>query len=200
MDVRVDEVLRGRLQSKTIRIWGDDGALCRPYVSRFARNTEWIFAIYRNERESKQDYQISVCGEFWLRVEKDLVSGAVSDSTEYGQSESVTLTELRSALKEARDRRMAAIPTDAPSIVGTVTWRSDRGLQVEVNPDEATGSPKAKVHVPKGTPMVDREGRMYDPWRIPLGSRVSVWFTGPVAESYPVQATALCVVLEEPNR
>jgi hypothetical protein len=80
--------------------------------------------------------------------------------------------------------------------MGTVTSVSVRGLRVEVNPGESSGSPKAQVTIPEGTPVTDRSGRMYDPGSIRLGSIVSVWFTGPVAESYPVQARARAVVLE----
>src|SRR5688572_19580500 len=66
MDVEVIEMLKGVSNSRRIRIWGDNGAQCRPYVSRFPIGTEWILAVSPNlEPESAPagDYAISVCGE-----------------------------------------------------------------------------------------------------------------------------------------
>ncbi|HEU5311174.1 MAG TPA: hypothetical protein VFV24_06945 [Candidatus Eisenbacteria bacterium] len=200
MDVHVEEVLRGRVTTKKIRIWGDNGIMCRPYVTQFPRNTEWIFAIHKNKVESKNDYVISGCGEYFLRVEDGVVTGAVTDSMGYGEMETLRLSDVKSLLESAGDRRKQAIPTEAPDIVGIVTSSEGRGLRVEVNPDEPAGSLKALVYVPAGALLVDRRGRVYDPWQVPVGSNVSAWFAGPVAESYPVQATARCVVLEDSDR
>ena len=47
MDVTIVEVLRGIETRQAIRIWGDDGALCRPYVTAFPHGTRWIFALKR---------------------------------------------------------------------------------------------------------------------------------------------------------
>lgn len=66
-----------------------------------------------------------------------------------------------------------------------------------MNPDEPSGSAKALVTIPAGIIVTDRHGHVYDLERVRAGSIVSVWFTGPVAESYPVQARAGAVVLEE---
>lgn len=62
MEVEVFEVLKGSARGRRLRIWGDDGAQCRPYVSGFTVGTEWIFAV---NRLRGGDYVISVCGEYW---------------------------------------------------------------------------------------------------------------------------------------
>ena len=91
----------------------------------------------------------------------------------------------------------AALP-GAPDITGVVTAvnASARTLRVEERPEDASGSAKAVVRVTAGTPVVERSGRARDFGEVRVGMRVSVWFAGPVAESYPVQAAAQTVVVE----
>ena len=72
---------------------------------------------------------------------------------------------------------------------------------VEENPDEETGSQKDSVTVTKATKLFERRGR--DPTRIrfddlEVGQWVMAWYTGPVAESYPRQATARVIVVYPP--
>jgi hypothetical protein len=59
MDVAVIEVLKGADERAAIRIWGDTGALCRPYVTGFPRGTRWIFALQRLREPGARDYVIS---------------------------------------------------------------------------------------------------------------------------------------------
>lgn len=73
MDVRVLSVLSGKESHKTIRVWGDDGKSCRPYVTQFPLRSTWIFALQPHE----SDYRISVCGEYWLKVEENRVHGRI---------------------------------------------------------------------------------------------------------------------------
>ncbi len=83
MDVEVAEVLRGEVAAKQLRIWGDNGALCRPYVSGFPRGTEWILAIGRLQTDRRDpgaapgDYFINGCGAYWVRVEGDNAAGHI---------------------------------------------------------------------------------------------------------------------------
>jgi hypothetical protein len=98
-------------------------------------------------------------------------------------------------------------PTSQPSISGVIT-RAERvsagndviaRIVVEENPAESAGSAKASVRITPRTRIIAREGassRSNPLDALIEGARVSVWFTGPVAESYPVQATADVVVLE----
>ncbi|MCA9520180.1 MAG: hypothetical protein KC609_04385 [Myxococcales bacterium] len=66
MDVRVERVLKGAHSGRQIRIFGDNGMLCRPYVRRFGIGTRWVFVLRKGHREA--GYMISICGEHWLAV------------------------------------------------------------------------------------------------------------------------------------
>jgi len=49
---------------------------------------------------------------------------------------------------------------------------------------------KASVTVATSTKVIDEAGASVDAASLTAGTRVDVWFDGPVAESYPVQGTA----------
>jgi hypothetical protein len=57
---------------------------------------------------------------------------------------------------------------------------------------------RASVTVPSGTTVWTVDAQRGDTGDLAVGRRVAVWFTGPVAESYPVQATAGAVRLLAP--
>lgn len=62
----------------------------------------------------------------------------------------------------------------------------------------SNGLDRASVHIPPGARVLVTEGGQTRAGRhedVQTGSRVRVWFTGPVAESYPVQATAGTVLV-----
>ena len=93
-------------------------------------------------------------------------------------------------------------PGTAPDLRGTIT-RAGEGeegrLLVEERPGEASGSNKASLRLTPATRLWARtaEGvRPAERAEFTVGQTVSVWFEGPVAESYPVQATAGTLVLE----
>ncbi len=79
MNVQVLEVLQGEEDQPVIRVWGDNGFLCRVYPSTFGIGEEFIFALLRIEEdpsgenlpdwlmmEQKDDYIISVCGRYYF--------------------------------------------------------------------------------------------------------------------------------------
>jgi len=91
MDVNVLEVFKGIQESKTIRVWGDTGALCRPYVSHFPIGTTWLLAVQKTTGEHPpsfwerlfpsprtSDYAISICGDFWLQVRDERAVGRIA--------------------------------------------------------------------------------------------------------------------------
>lgn len=88
------------------------------------------------------------------------------------------------------------LPQEAPSIVGVVTQRTGDRVRVEERPEEPSGSAKAVVRLGADTKVLRPDGSAARESDIVAGSRVRVWFTGPVAESYPVQAAAGTVVVE----
>lgn len=95
-------------------------------------------------------------------------------------------------------------PRDTPDIRGSVTsfQRTDDGasMLVEGRVEGGTSFDKASVTVRDDTEVWRREG---DKWRrgeigdLARAKRVEAWFTGPVAESYPVQATARAIAVLE---
>ncbi len=72
---------------------------------------------------------------------------------------------------------------------------------VEENPNEKTGSQKDSVTVSKATKLFERRGGelsriRFDDFKV--GLRARAWYVGPVAESYPRQATASLIVVYAP--
>lgn len=96
----------------------------------------------------------------------------------------------------------ASPPEGVPGISGTVTeveTTSDgNGTILVEGPRQPEGavSDKAQVTVNDGTRYFDADGEpLSETPQFTVGTRVSVWFIGPIAESYPVQGTAAAVQL-----
>jgi hypothetical protein len=106
MDVEIQETLKGDATLKKVRIWGDWGGDCRPYVSMFPVGTEWIFAI-SPDSSKKGDYGISVCGEFWAEVNKETVKGFLTSPLapnlpgSANKKETMSLKQFREKLESA---------------------------------------------------------------------------------------------------
>ncbi|MBC7447817.1 MAG: hypothetical protein H7330_07130 [Hymenobacteraceae bacterium] len=78
MEVEVIDVYKGKETRKTVTVWGNNGMLCRPYLSNFDTGKHYFIAfdkaddgskgyVHKNERPT--DYTISVCGEYWLTAD-----------------------------------------------------------------------------------------------------------------------------------
>ena len=81
--------LKGSTKKKEIKVFGDNGVLCRPYIDTFKEDRYYIVGLYKcngKERfETTQDFYISICGEFWIEYNPDLrtVTGRIkSDENE----------------------------------------------------------------------------------------------------------------------
>lgn len=85
------ECLRGVEKRDTISVFGDYGADCRPYISIFKPNTEWILAVNRYNN----DYGISNCGEFYMKVKNSIVKGNVYGKGRNKTIKYICLSELR---------------------------------------------------------------------------------------------------------
>jgi beta-N-acetylhexosaminidase len=90
-------------------------------------------------------------------------------------------------------------PSRAPDINGQITRATTSVVDgsrritvlVETVPSDVSGSPKALVTVDGSTRVVHANARLSPKVEDLLpGTTVSVWFEGPVAESYPVQGRA----------
>ena len=77
MDVLVTEVLSGGLLDSGLRVQMGDGMHCRPAVEGFPVGSEWVLALDGPGAKPGDGHALSHCGEYWLRVEGDTVSGSV---------------------------------------------------------------------------------------------------------------------------
>lgn len=91
------------------------------------------------------------------------------------------------------------VPSEAPGITGTITdvleTADGASIRVEGGTQPAGAvSDKAQVAVTGETDLFGADGTKLDgAEELAVGQTVRVWFTGPVAESYPVQGTAAAV-------
>ena len=101
-DMKVVQTFSGTLQAEqVIRVWGDCGLLCRHYVDGVANGDTVIWALQHCDLsgngacgtsfEQAGDYQLSVCGIYWLGYENGIVSGPLFTA---GEEETVTLAEF----------------------------------------------------------------------------------------------------------
>lgn len=77
MKFLIIEKLRGIELNDTIVVWGDNGNECRPYIDHFKPNTEWILALDRLDYLGSNNYEVSICGEFYVPVKEGKVRGQI---------------------------------------------------------------------------------------------------------------------------
>jgi hypothetical protein len=131
MEVKVLEVLKGKEVRGTIRIWGDTGALCRPYVDSFPIGTRWLFAVSSLPkdmledqsvslwgwfffRSPKNDYVISICGDFWVAVRGEWAVGRITAPQHSQTLEWVLLGDIISWVR-LNGQGVALSPRPAPA-------------------------------------------------------------------------------------
>lgn len=109
MEAEVIEIFKGIEHRKTIKVWGDPGNLCRPYLNRFSEKNYYVIAMMVTGKE-KEDYTISVCGAFWLNYnwETKTVSGDIN--TKNQGTVSMSLNNFKGELKKELE-----IPTQIPA-------------------------------------------------------------------------------------
>jgi hypothetical protein len=108
MDVTVLDVLKGTEDRPVIRVWGDTGALCRPYVTAFSRGTRWILALKREP--GTRDYIISVCGDYWLEVRGDQAVGRITVAEHGKIKESAPLADMLAWIRSGGATPLAPLP------------------------------------------------------------------------------------------
>jgi hypothetical protein len=96
----------------------------------------------------------------------------------------------------------AQLPAATPDIIGTIRRADGSGnvrvVLIEQDSTRSAGYPVATVHVTAATRVLRQTGGGAVPARpadLAVGTRVRAWFTGPVRESYPVQADAATVLI-----
>ncbi len=93
LDMEVSRIFRGTEYRGDIRVWGDNGKLCRPSVYKFPVASEWVFALEKIKEIPEggfdpntpslsfgrvDDYALSSCGVNWLEYKDDFVHGNVA--------------------------------------------------------------------------------------------------------------------------
>ena len=105
MEVEIIDVYKGNETRKNITVWGDNGILCRPYLSQFKIGQHYVIAFFKgsdgskgyvHKEEKPTDYAISICGTYWLTVDilKQIATGSVTD-----KKTKIKLKQLRAKLK-----------------------------------------------------------------------------------------------------
>src|SRR5215210_7883645 len=99
MEVEIIEKYKGQEYHKSVTVWGDNGTMCRPYLSTFKEGLYFVIAFYPGianngyEGEKNTDYFIANCGAYWLTVdyENKKASGDID-----GKNTLINLSALKS--------------------------------------------------------------------------------------------------------
>lgn len=95
MKVEIIETFKGTEERTTITILGDDGVECRPFIDYFDVGDICYLALLNYQ----DDYELFICGEFYLKLVNDQVIGDPDIREELpktsGMTESEFLTQLR---------------------------------------------------------------------------------------------------------
>jgi len=106
MEVEVIKTYKGKENRKIIKVWGDNGIQCRPYLSTFKVGQYYVIAFYsidydiEQSGEKKSDYFISVCGAYWLTIDFNIKTATGDIDSKNRIESSITLTKLESKLKK----------------------------------------------------------------------------------------------------
>jgi hypothetical protein len=108
MEVEMISVYRGVEKRRTVTVWGDNGMLCRPYLSSFKEGQYYVIAFNSGRYggshadEKDTDYAIGICGEYWLDVnfERSEAKGDI-DSRNRTVS-TISLTTLEANLRKLK--------------------------------------------------------------------------------------------------
>ncbi|MCD8498009.1 MAG: hypothetical protein LRZ85_08015 [Alphaproteobacteria bacterium] len=85
MTANVVHVMQGNMAyGSTIKIYGGNGGLCRPYVTRFEKEKIYALALLQD----KDGYYISSCGTYSMEIDKreSSIIGMVSESKNFFES------------------------------------------------------------------------------------------------------------------
>lgn len=74
MTVEIIKIYKGTETRKKIKIWGDNGALCRPYIANFGIGEYFLIAPDligkpNSTKESKTDYELFSCSTDYLKID-----------------------------------------------------------------------------------------------------------------------------------
>lgn len=169
VDVKVVQNWSGTLQpEQTIRVWGDCGLLCRHYVDGLPIGDTVIWALQHcdlsgngscgTNLESATDYQLSVCGVYWLNYANGFVSGPLTQ--EIDVNETVSLEAFGALVQGCLSTGVRSIADEAAALR---VVRCDAGVQLL---SDRVFAPNARVEV------LDAAGRTISARNWPGGGMV----------------------------
>lgn len=155
MDVAVLQVLQGAVNADTVRVWGDNGALCRLYTG-WAIGDTIILGLhhcdlagngiqnpeYPPDLERPEDYMISACGVYMLDYAGGMVLGRIDSS----MAQEMTLTDFVETIGQCA---LANTVPEEPGIDALVVRTCRNGIKLEWT---GPGSPA-------GLTLFDLQGR-----------------------------------------
>ncbi len=101
MTVEIVKKYKGAESRKRIKIWGDDGAQCRPYIADFEVGKYYLIAPNRIKENSqlgkKDDYDFFSCWTDYLNVDYD---NGIAHGEYSKQKSKITLKEFESGIKK----------------------------------------------------------------------------------------------------
>ena len=92
----------------------------------------------------------------------------------------------------------SAMPAGEASFAGRIEARDSTSMLLVATGMQPAGADRASVRWHSGTRIVHASGATASAADLQVGRHVRAWFDGPVAESYPVQASAGTIVVDAP--
>ncbi len=111
MEVEILEIFKGVDNRKKVKVWGDAGNLCRPYLSQFSVDSLYVIAFHKGEKrsefghrdETENDYSISNCGEYWLKISSESNIEINKLRNLYDRTRDLTPTDFKEIFQKALD-------------------------------------------------------------------------------------------------
>lgn len=134
MDLEIGEVLQGTLYREEIRIWGDNGSLCRAKLEGFPDGSEWLLVLNPITEIPDDgfnphtpnisfgrvgDFSLKRCGVYWLEHHNAYLRGNVDDNKRWlyvdRKKSPVSLELIRRFLAGKTDKSVLAEAAKTPA-------------------------------------------------------------------------------------
>lgn len=149
MQIIVDELFIGETQSDTLTVWGDNGFMCAPYLSKFPEGSSWFFSLYRLKVSNSYflpdakagDYIIGGCADSYLKIIGENVVGYI-----FEQPNIKTVPVQTYPLS-----KMLARLRQSPTNVSEINTGIDEFALQQNYPNPFNPATKINYHVPKAS-------------------------------------------------
>lgn len=107
VEVTILKIYKGKEKRKTVKVFGDNGQLCRPYIQNFKPGETWILGLHEGceekyfcqHGETKNDFYLHACYKAWLPVSNDSVIGCITQME--NTQEKMTIKNFGKVLKKS---------------------------------------------------------------------------------------------------